>query len=156
MAERVKVSLSTFLACFIAIATAFVLVEGSGWQKKRARVRGGVMGRERETLACSSLLARFYQSSSLPTQDPGALNSQGHWRGKMNNSSTCFCILHIREGQRKVLAHTDRGRHHCTHGMRTIVLHKTHYQPAEGSWWLWNTLEGSLVKKQKQKKAGGI
>ena len=27
-------SLSTFLACFIAIATAFVLVEGGGWQKK--------------------------------------------------------------------------------------------------------------------------
>ena len=70
-------SLSTFLACFIAIATAFVLVEGGGWQKKkskreRERETERETERERETLACSSLLARFYRSSSLPSRDPGA------------------------------------------------------------------------------------
>lgn len=56
MAERVKVRLSTFLACFIAIATAFVLAEGSGWQKKRARVRvRGVTERERGRLWLAAL-----------------------------------------------------------------------------------------------------
>lgn len=37
MTERVKVRLRTFLACFIAIATAFVLAEGSGWHKKKSK-----------------------------------------------------------------------------------------------------------------------
>lgn len=88
MTERVKVRLCTFLACFIAIATAFVLAEGCGWQEKKSksesersdgeRERERKREGERDTLAYSSFLARFYQSSSLPTQDPGALNSQGH------------------------------------------------------------------------------
>lgn len=71
MAERVKVRLSTFLACCIAIATAFVLAEGSGWQKKKEQEwEWEEWWRERETLACSSHLARFYQSNSLPTTRP--------------------------------------------------------------------------------------
>lgn len=71
MAERVKVRLSTFLACCIAIATAFVLAEGSGWQKKKEQEwEWEEWWSDRETLACFSLLARFYQSSSLPTTRP--------------------------------------------------------------------------------------
>lgn len=35
MTERVKARSSTFLACYIAIATAFVLVDGSGWWLKK-------------------------------------------------------------------------------------------------------------------------
>lgn len=66
MAERLKVRLSTFLACFIAIATAFVLVEGSGWQKKRARVRvRGVTERERERLWLASLSWRGSTNPAL-------------------------------------------------------------------------------------------
>lgn len=48
MAERLKVRLSTFLACFIAIATAFVLVEGSGWQKKEQEWEWEEWQREKE------------------------------------------------------------------------------------------------------------
>lgn len=56
MTERVKVRLCTFLACFIAIATAFVLAEGCGWQEKKSKSesersdgeRGRERGRERE------------------------------------------------------------------------------------------------------------
>lgn len=35
MTERAKVRSIEFLACFIAIATAFEHVEGSGWQEKK-------------------------------------------------------------------------------------------------------------------------
>lgn len=40
--------LSTFLACFIAIATAFVLAEGSGWQEKKSKSESERSDGERE------------------------------------------------------------------------------------------------------------
>jgi len=53
------VRLSTILACFIAIATAFVHVEGSGWlEKKKSKSESERSDGGMETLACSSLLAR--------------------------------------------------------------------------------------------------
>lgn len=73
MTERVKARSSTFLACYIAIATAFVLVDGSGWwlKKKEKKHRKEQECEERwgggETLASSSRLAQLVQSRSLPT-----------------------------------------------------------------------------------------
>lgn len=79
MAERVKVRLSTFLACCIAIATAFVLADGSGWQKKKSKSESERSDGEIERLWLASLSWRGSTNSVLcQPQDPGALNSQGH------------------------------------------------------------------------------
>lgn len=113
MAERVKVRLSTFLECFIAIATAFVLVEGSGWQKKKSKSESERSdgGRERERLWLAPLSWRGSTNPFLcQPQDPGTSGSQGHWRVKMNNSWMCFCKLHIQEKATKSSSKSHRQR----------------------------------------------
>lgn len=148
MTERVKVRSITFLACVIAIATAFVLSEGSGWQKKRARVRGEMEG-ERDfgllpslgkvlpiTLTAKPRPWGFKQSRSRKSKNEQLLNVLVH-------------SLHILERRRgAVLAHTDRGSHPGTHSMCMITLHKTVCTPAEGSCGCETPLKGHRLKKK--------
>lgn len=139
MSESVKVRSSRFLACFIAIATAFVLADGSGWQEKRASVRG-VTERKRDF----GLL--LFLGKVLPitlAANPGPLGRQ---TVKVTKEQKWTTPAHEEEWG-AVWAHADRGSLHCTRSMGINVLHKTLCRPADRSCGCEIPLKGHIFKK---------